>query len=326
VKVDDADVGNSGRSQALKPSGASKQKAVLVINTKSRRGREWIRPAVETLRQAANIDLLETHTLTQPGRISHETEKAIANGVPLVIVGGGDGTLSAVVGSFIGSNSVLGVLPLGTGNQFARDLGIDADVESACRLITEGMQADVDVGIVNDRYFLNVATVGLSTRIAREMTVDAKRRLGRMAYLFALVKALRRVKPFRARITIDNEKNTFETLQVVAGNGRFHGGPFPLASDASITSGKLVVYALVGTSRWELLRYAAKLPGGHQGDLQNVISIHTSGGQLEATPVQKVTVDGETQLRTPLSFGIAPSAVRVMVPQEFERDLKPDPQ
>lgn len=306
-------------------SNVSKQKAVLVINTKSRRGREWLRTVVQTLKLAESIDLLELHALRQPLQVLRETEKAVAGGVPLVIVGGGDGTLSGVAGSFIGSKSVLGVLPLGTGNQFARDLCIDADVETACRVFTEGKYADVDVGIVNNHHFLNVATAGLSTLIASEMTVDAKRRLGRFAYLFALAKALSRVRPFRASLTMSEEGRTFETLQVVAGNGRFHGGPFPLSPDASITSGKLVVYALVGTNRWELLRYAAKLPGGHQGDLQNVFTFHTTSGQLEASPMQHVTVDGETKLKTPLKFGIAPSALRVMVPQEFGRDMKPEP-
>src|ERR1051325_7740363 len=208
-------------------SNASKQKAVLIINTKSRRGREWLRPVIDRLRRAENIDLLEIHALRQPTQVLNETEKAVAGGVPLIIIGGGDGTLSGVVGPFFGSKSVLGVLPLGTGNQFARDLGIDAEIESACRVLTEGKHADVDVGIVNNRHFLNVATAGLSTLIAREMTVDSKRRLGRFAYLFAFAKALSRVRPFRASLTMNEEEHTFKTLQVVAGNGRVHGGPFP---------------------------------------------------------------------------------------------------
>ncbi|MEP6757044.1 MAG: YegS/Rv2252/BmrU family lipid kinase [Chthonomonadales bacterium] len=294
-----------------------KRKACLIVNTRSRRGKEWFKPALDTLKKAENIDLVASHAIKNPKEVIRLTQKAVTDGIPLVIVGGGDGTLSGVAGSFIGSNSVLGVLPLGTGNQFARDLGITADVESACQTITEGIVADVDVGILGDTHFLNVATVGLTTLIANELTVDAKRRLGRLVYLFALVKALQKVRPFRATLTTDEGEQTFETLQVVIGSGRFHGGPFPLAPDASITSGSLVAYALEGTNRWDILRYALKLPGGHHVDMENVQVFHTSGGMLETAPKQRVTVDGETKFHTPIKFGIAAGALSVMVPQEF---------
>src|SRR5262249_46538641 len=158
--------------------------------------------------------------------------------------------------------STLGVLPLGTGNQFARDLCIPADVESACRIISAGHSARVDVGTKGDDYFLNVATVGLSTRGAEDLTTRAKRKWGRVGYVFALIQALRRVRPFTATLTTDQGTRSFRTLQVVIGNGKFHAGPFPLAPEARITDGKLVAYVLSDISRWGLLRYALSLPGG----------------------------------------------------------------
>lgn len=295
-----------------------KQRAVLIVNSKSRRGDDWFQSALQTLQRSEKIELVGIHSLRKPSDVLQETDKAISEGIPLVIVGGGDGTLSAAAPRFIGSKSVFGVLPLGTGNQFAYDLGIVADVETSCRVLTDGKEAAVDIGVIGNGHFLTVATVGLTTLIANELTNAAKRKFGRISYLFALVKALQRVRPFRATLITEEGVRSFETLQLVIGNGRFHGGPFPLSPNACITNGKLTVYALEGTSRWEFLRLAVKLPGGHQAELQNVSAFETKGGVLEATPVQRVTVDGETRLRTPVKFGIVSAALRVMVPQEFQ--------
>jgi YegS/Rv2252/BmrU family lipid kinase len=292
------------------------QKAVLIVNTRSRRGRAWFAVAKHTL-QELGVELTESLALRRPAQVPAAARAAIEGGVPLVIVGGGDGTLSAVARYFVGSEATLGVLPLGTGNEFARDLGIAANVETACRVITEGKAVNVDVGLVGDDCFLNVATVGLTTLVAQELTVAAKRQWGRFVYFIALSHALRRVRPFRATLTTPEGTQTFDTLQVVIGNGRFHAGPFPLAPDATITDGKLIAYALTGTNRWELLRYALNLPGGRHVKLPDVLAVHTTEGMLETKPSQRVVVDGEIEFRTPIRFGIAPKALRVMVPQDF---------
>ena len=292
------------------------KRAVLIVNTKSRRGQEWFEQTKTTL-QKDGVELVSSFAVKKADRVPHLVKNAIAEKVPLVIVGGGDGTLSAVVRYFVGSESVMGVMPLGTGNSFARDLGIVANVESACRVITEGKVAAVDLGVAGDDYFLNVATIGLTTLIAHALTDEEKKRLGRFAYFAALLKALRQMKRFQATITTPEGSQTIQTVQVVIGNGRFHAGPFPLAPDANITDGKLVVYALTGTTRWEFLQYVLRLPGGNHVGLPSVPTFNTTGGTIETPIPQKVIVDGEEVFRTPLKFGIAPEALRVMVPQEF---------
>lgn len=293
----------------------SKQ-AVLIVNTRSRRGQEWFQQAKTTLKRC-DIQLQDAWACRRPEEVMRRAQEAAKRCVPLVIVGGGDGTLSSVVKYLVGSKSTLGVLPLGTGNQFARDLGINADVETACRVFSEGRVGEVDLGTVGDDYFLNVATVGLTTRIAEELTVEAKRRFGRFVYALALARALRKVRPFKATLKMPDGEQTFETLQIVIGNGRFHAGPFPLAPDATITDGKLEGYVLATKSRWALLSYALHLPGGHQVDLADVASFSTTEIALESHPRERVTVDGEISFRTPIRLGIAPKALRVMVPQEF---------
>jgi diacylglycerol kinase (ATP) len=295
---------------------ADKQKAVLIVNTQSRRGQEWFVQTRTTL-QAQGMELLAHYPVRNASRVPQLTRQAIEQRVPLVIVGGGDGTLSAVVRYFVNSDSILGVMPLGTGNQFARDLGIPANIDEACRVLTEGREARVDLGIAGNDYFLNVTTIGLTTLIAESLTVEAKRRLGRFAYAAAVIKAMRQMRRFQATITTDEGTQTIETVQIVIGNGRFHAGPFPLSPDATITDGTLVVYALTASTRWEFLQFVLSLPGGRHVALPTVPTFNTTGGKIETAPVQNVIVDGELMFRTPIQFGLAPGALRVMVPQNF---------
>ena len=295
---------------------AEQKRAIVIVNTRSRRGKEWYPQVLEALPKHG-VTVERATAFTDGKQMVKATREAIASHAPLIIVGGGDGTLGSVARHFIGSRSVLGVLPLGTGNQFAKDLCITADVEAACEVIGAGKVMGVDVGFAGSDHFLTVATAGLTTLIAQELTNDAKRRLGRFVYLFALVRAVHRLRPFYAKFVTPERTLEFDTIQVVIGNGRFHAGPFPLAPDAAITNGNLTVYALATRSRWELVRFALHLPGGHQGDLVEVPTFHTTGGTLTTTPIQKVTVDGEIAEKTPLTFGIRPHALQVMVPQDF---------
>jgi diacylglycerol kinase (ATP) len=303
--------------------------------------------------------LEETRRIVEPRDLVPAVWEMVERKIPLVIVGGGDGTLSSVLPCFVHQEAVFGVLPLGTGNQFARDLQIPSDISAACNIIVNGHVRQVDVGKINDQYFLNVATVGLTTLIADSLTVAGKRKLGRAIYLVALARALARIRPFQCTISImppaadaksaaasatTNDMaqigsagtdtatsavcqvdldpiaqriETFRTMQIVIGNGRFHAGPFPLAPDARITDGKLVVYGIACVSRWKLLKFALSLPGGRHVHLSDVPAYNAVSGTIITSPTQRVTVDGEVAQCTPFRFQVVPGALRVMVPGTF---------
>lgn len=294
----------------------SDRRAVLLVNTKSRRGREWFEQAHARL-QSSDLDLIQATAFRRIEDLKRAARQAVAEGVPYVVAGGGDGTFSSIARYFVGTESVLGVLPLGTGNAFARDLGIPAEVAAACDIIAGRRVARVDLGIAADDYFLNVATMGLTTRIAQALTVPLKRKWGRFVYAFALVDALRKVRPFRVKLESEQGIREFETLQVVLGNGRFHAGPFPLSPDASITEGRLTLYALTTTNKAEFLRLAAGLPTGQHVNLPNVLSLETVAGTIQTTPSVPVTVDGEVCLKSPFKYAVAADALRVLVPESF---------
>jgi diacylglycerol kinase family enzyme len=331
-------------SDCISAESVYRGRTALVVNARSRSGQAQYREAIAAL-SARGITLDEHIQVNNPAHLVGTVRGIVKRKAQLVIVGGGDGSLSSVLPCFVGHETVMGVLPLGTGNQFARDLGISADISSACDVIVSGKVSCVDLGMVNDRLFLNVATVGLTTLIAQSLTAPAKKKFGRAVYVFALASALTRVRPFRLTMSIvpppavtkavppdvnapqatapemldmpTPRTETIQTMQIVIGNGRFHAGPFPLAPDASITDGRLVVYAIAGASRWKLLKMALNLPGGRQVMLDDVHAYNAVEGTVVTSPHQRVTVDGEVALRTPLSFRVVPKALRVLTPESF---------
>ncbi len=292
-------------------------KAVLLVNTKSRRGQEWFDLAQQELKKHG-IEIEKATRFEKIDDLMREGREAIERGIPMIIAGGGDGTFNALSDLFVGKETVCGLLPLGTGNSLARDLGIQADVAQACEVIAKGKVVSVDLGYVNGTHFVNVATIGLTTRIAQNLTNDLKKRLGRFVYAVAIWRAMRKSRPFRAVLETENGTREFDCLQFVIGNGRFHAGPFPIAPDASIISGALNIYAVEGRSKWVLLKYALSLPGGHQVALAEVFSEKCNGGKLSTTPRKQVTVDGEVCTQTPIEFRSVPKGMRVVVPADWE--------
>jgi diacylglycerol kinase (ATP) len=292
------------------------KRAVLIVNTKSRRGREWFVGAQRKLTELG-VELEMAEAFRTLPELLAEAEAAVRRNVPMIVAGGGDGTFSALTPYLVESDTALGVLPLGTGNAFARDLGIAASLDAACDALVTGKLAQVDLGRAGDHYFLNVATVGLTTLIADELTVKAKRRFGRFVYALALWRALGRVQPFVAKLRTPSGEAEFETLQVVVGNGRFHAGPFPLSPEASITEGRLSLYAVKTTQRSAFLKLAMYLPSGRHVGLSEVHHEETTEGRLETFPKLPVTADGENCMSTPFDFGVAHCALKVVVPQTF---------
>lgn len=301
-------------SSSHPPDLGTPRRAVLLVNTKSRRGHQFYEAAKEKLTELG-VQLEAAYSFKNIGELLGEAQEAVRREAPIVIAGGGDGTFSALANTFVGRGTVLGVLPLGTGNAFARDLQIPVDVAQACRVVAKGVPTSVDLGRLGDRHFVNVATYGLTTKIAGNLTVDSKRRYGRFVYAIAIFKALRHIKPFTVRIHTENGDDEFETLQLVIGNGRYHAGPFPLSPDASIREGKLTVYALKSVSRRSFLKLAFRLPSGTHGALPDVHSEETVGGTLQLFPPMAATVDGEICDYGPeTTFAVAPRALRVLVP------------
>lgn len=298
-------------------NAVNERRAALVVNTRSRSGERAFEQARGHLRDLG-VRVESEFDLQDPARLP-ETVREAAEGHELVILGGGDGTVSSSVDFLAGRETVLGLLPLGTANDFARTLAIPTDLYGACETIAHGKLVDIDLGLSGDNYYVNLASVGLSTGVTQALTSRLKKSAGAAAYPLAAIKAFLKHDPFRARLTFpdgDHEPVEYERLlQVAVGNGRFYGGGMVVSPDSGIDDSTLDVYAIQLGRHRDLLGVVRYLKSGDFVRSEGVAHYETSRVVVETEPHLLVNVDGELVASTPREFSVARNALHVLVPQ-----------
>ncbi len=297
-------------------------RTALLINARARLGRGAETVAVAALRHLG-IHLDRMVRVRHPRHLDRAVQSLLnpEHCVTRLIVGGGDGTLSTVAPWLAGTGILLGVLPLGTANDFARTLGIPSNPLAAAAVAAGDHAVDVDMARANDAYFLNVASIGLSVAMTGELSPRMKRWLGPAAYAVAGGRALVRHPTFRARFEHDSQGDAAGEMvhQVVVANGRFYGGGVLVDSLSTLDDGSLTAYTLGRRSRWQLLRTVAllrfKVPLDRPGDS----FIRVANLRVETWPPQPVNLDGEIRTRTPVDFAVVPGALRVLAPEEADQ-------
>lgn len=291
------------------------RRAALLINSRSRKGARLGRHA-QILLTERGFTLTAVHVVNDPRTLEQALDLALAGAPALLIVGSGDGTISHVAARLAYQDTVLGVLPFGTTNNFCRGLGIPMDLPGAVDVLVRGRVADIDLGLGNGRYFANVAGIGLSAAVAAQVPSSLKRRFGRLAYTISGIKALISHRPFQAVITADGVSRTVRTHQVIIANGPSHGGT-AISGDASIDDRTLTVFWLGGSGR---LAFAAALLSFILGGQRPRDMLLAGTVTVTTEPAREIETDGEISGSTPLAVKIAPEALKVIVPAAF-RDL-----
>ncbi len=285
--------------------------AILVVNAHSRRGQDSFDQARDRLEEAG-IRLLEAHAVKDPKQMATMVRQAIATGAPMVIVGGGDGSMSGTVDEFVGKNCVFGVLPLGTANSFARTLGLPLDLDGAVRAIANGRRRRVDLGMVEGDYFVNAASLGLSPMIGRTVPHKLKRYLGRIGYLAWAAKCSVGFRAFRLTIDDGTQEHRMWSTEVRVLNGPYHGG-VELSDHADVDTGEIVIQAVVGRSKPRLAwDWYAKFFKLRDRDA-HTCEFHGKSCRIDTKPRQRISIDGEVLARTPATVKIAPGAIDVAV-------------
>jgi diacylglycerol kinase (ATP) len=284
-------------------------KALFLINQKSRRGKA-IRPKAKKILERMGVELVE-ESIDRPQSIPNIVRE-YSDRVDLAIIGGGDGTLSTAVPGLLDTNLPLGILPLGTANNLARNLGISSSLEAACRTIYRGNIQKIDLGVVNGHYFFNVAGIGLSAAINRHVKSDLKRRWGVLAYITTGFQVFKRAIPVEARICCHSQTLEVKAKQITVCNGRYYGSGLVVAEDATIDDARLDLYGFTIDNWWEGLRL---LPDMFRGRYRWKSNIFTTGGQeisIETSEICYVDVDGEVVTTTPANFYVIPQALSVI--------------
>ncbi len=304
-----------GYDPAMRDARLESKSIVVIGNLHSRRTRALYTRALAML-EARGLTIVSSQPVERGGDMVATVERAIADGNDYVVVAGGDGSMTSVVGAFAHRTCVLGVLPLGTGNSFAQTLGIAPTLEAAVDVIACGRVARVDLGVVNGRHFANFATIGLSSTIARATPDRLKKIFGPLAYALAGVAPLLRSASFDARVTWEREEKRVRTHQIIVANGRYFGFT-PVLPDASIVDGVLSLFTTSGCSRWEIARMFVAFHRKRQTTLADAEYFSAPEIAVWAEPPQALDIDGERFGETPARFSIDPRALRVLVPLDF---------
>ncbi len=290
------------------------RQAILIVNAMSRSGAAAFDEAHDKL-IAAGLELIEAHAVTDPEQMD-ATIKAAITKAPMVIVGGGDGSLSTNVDHFVGEDTVFAVLPLGTANSFAKTLGLPLDLDGAIGVIAHGVRKRIDLGRIDADYFVNAAALGLSPMIADTVPHALKRYLGMAGYLIWAVRCAFKFRPFRLRVTLDDGRIVKSwATEARLFNGNHHGG-IELTENQQLDSGEIVIQAVTGKSifglAWSWFATLFKLR--HRA--QTMTEWRGRKLRLEARPSQKISIDGEIAARTPVTVEVARGAIEVAAPRE----------
>jgi diacylglycerol kinase (ATP) len=298
--------------------------AALVINTASRHGADAL-PAARDALHRHGIDVAVAHAVTDSSTLPEVVAEVVTSGTRLVVVGGGDGTMSCAAGVLADLSgrrrTVLGVLPLGTANDFARSLDIPKGIESASQVLATGKIVDVDVGRADAAPFLNVASIGLSVRATYALKPGLKRWLGPVAYPYAALAAFRDHRPFSALLEFpagDFDRIELEDLlQVGIGNGRHYGGGATVAPNASVDDHLLNIFAIERGRLRDHVSIASLLRSGRLVEHENVSHFATTEVVVDTDGEQPINLDGEIATTTPSRFCVQPNAIDVVVPQHM---------
>jgi diacylglycerol kinase (ATP) len=256
-----------------------------------------------------------------PGEAGALAERAVAQGYGTIVAAGGDGTINEVVNGMGGSHVTFGILPVGTMNVFATELGIPQNnLAKAWQVIKQGCIRQVDLPRANQEYFVQLAGIGLDAEVVRQTTPDSKKALGPMSYLLTLAQVAARQPP---KIRIEPVDGTArEGSFVLVGNGRLYGGPFVLFKNARLDDGLLDVLVFQNQSHWDLIRYFQAIVFGNHPALPDVEYFQSRALRLTSREPVPVEIDGELSGTLPYEFGFSIGKLNVLVPRALDTRSK----
>ena len=305
---------------------AGTSRVFVVINARSGNASpDLVRKALESQGAEGAVDL-QIHEPREGEDISATVRQAVANGFETVVAAGGDGTVSAVANAMVGTPSRLGIIPLGTTNVLARELGIPLDLEEACALLCgPSTTATIDAMRVNTTNYFTQIGIGIDAVMIRDTPVEQKRRLGIVAYLWTWATRLIGFQPHRFSISADGQRARPRALQVLLANsGALGTSGLRWGSDVRVDDGRIEVCILRARTLLDYLSVGWNVVRGRHRDERNIqyltarraVAIHTE----RPIPVQG---DGEVIGETPLEVQVVPGALRVVVPSRGTDESRP---
>jgi len=258
---------------------------------------------------------VETYASLSPEDLTREAAESSRGGFDRVVVCGGDGTLNRALRRFDLSCGTLALIPLGSGDDFARVNGIPRDAKGACEVAVQGRVREVDIATANNLPYAGVAGLGFDSEVARFANERVKHIHGSAVYLYAILRVLPNFTPRRVRIDGRDE----EIMFVVFGNSPQYGGGIKITPDASLDDGLLDACIIHRTSRLQLLTTLPRAYNGTHVRKSFVEMRRAAEFRVESEVPMDVYADGEPLTTTPAHFAIATEKLRICVRTGFSR-------
>lgn len=277
----------------------------------------YVDRAKEALKKrGVDFEIRETQ---YPGHATELAKAAIDDGFDVIVAVGGDGTLRETAMSVVHTDRVLGLLPCGTGNDYARPLGIPTELEPALDILLNGRNKTVDAGMANDQIFFNIAGFGFDVDVL-DYTEEFKPkcRNGETAYRLGVLKAVFGLKLRKTTLTFPDGTIERNVLMAAAGVGTHFGGGMNVLPESDMSDGLLDVCIAHDVTRLKLLKLLPKFIKGRHIGMPVITYRKTTEVSVVCDPVSRIEVDGERMDGTPVTFRVLPGALTVRAPKTNE--------
>jgi len=289
-------------------------RVAVLYNPVAGRGRsaKGIRRAMGVFQNlGAKVDLVESNS---SAHLTELASKVSSEAYERIVIAGGDGTLNRVLRGLNLERTVAGLLPLGSGDDFAQAAGIPRSITEACKVVLNGRQRLVDVATVNGVRYLGVAGLGFDSEVARYANEKIRWLRGSLLYLYATLAVIQRFQPRSIRYSVDGVVRDEEVMFVVVGNSPRYGAGVHIAPSARIDDGILDMVVISKATKWQLL---STMPLAYKGRhvMRPFVSSHRGKDfRFESPEPMDVYADGELVGHTPATIRLEPRKLRLMVP------------
>ena len=253
---------------------------------------------------------VDGHPVTDPERLGEVVARCVAGKPDLLVLGGGDGTMSTNVRHLIGSDVTLAVLPLGTANSFARALGLPLELGAAIDVALSADRRRIDLAFIGEHSLAGCAALGIQAKIAQTVPDGLKRALGRVGYVLWGMWKTARFRAFRMELEADGKRHRLRVVEVRIANGAFLGGT-EVVEAARLDDGLVTLQAVLGATRRRMvgnwILTALRRDARHEVERE----FHFRSGRLATHPPLPISIDGEVLARTPVTVRCEPDAVWV---------------
>ena len=285
------------------------RRTLIILNPAAHSTRA--RGATEKIRKLAGHN--EVRFTSSPGEARSIARQATEEGFETIVAAGGDGTINEVVNGIGKADVELGLLPVGTMNVFATELGLPArDLMKCWEIIQSGHVRKIDLPRANQQYFVQLAGIGFDAQVVKETSWDLKRNIGPLSYVISAAQIAARKPP---PLVVETDEGTREGSFVLVGNGRYYGGPFTIFKKARIDDGKLDLVIFKNLGYLDIVRYLHAIMFGVHPNLRDVEYLQTKRAVVHSTQEVPVEVDGELVGNLPVTFRFSSRKLKVLAPQ-----------